>query len=244
MSHWEGRHGPGLYICFPAVGSLYILFATASESWNHLGSYLSQYFWAGLVLLRLHESLCHIKGVFIRSSTKLNPTLLLSRPQAHRQQEIRKPCTTFWYFILAAVFTGYSLCSGAVQSNREVYSWHPEAPDICILKEGTSGGLEKGVHSGGCQELGPTCWLRMMWASHICTMAYISMSETRKAADMHHLLLSRPQKLSLVTVLGGRVKCGFPGRRALAFRVSCLNGPGQETCHAPLSLPFAALIRP
>ena len=52
------------------------------------------------------------------------------------QQEIRKPCTTFWYFILAAVFTGYSLCSGAVQSNREVYSWHPEAPDICILKEG------------------------------------------------------------------------------------------------------------
>lgn len=61
---------------------------------------------------------------------------------------------------------------------------------------------------------------------------------------MHHLLMSRPLKLSLVTVLGRRVKCGFPGMLALAFRVSCLNGPGQELCHVPLSLPFAALILP
>ena len=43
------------------VGSL---FAMASESWDHLGSYPSQYFWAGLVLPHLYESLCHIKEVF------------------------------------------------------------------------------------------------------------------------------------------------------------------------------------
>lgn len=81
----------------------------------------------------------------------------------------------------------------AVRSNREVHSWHPEAPDTCILKEGRSGGLERGVHSGVGQELGPTCWLSMMWASHIHTMALVSMSEARKAADMHQLLMSRPQ---------------------------------------------------
>lgn len=128
---------------------------------------------------------------------------------------------------------------GTVRSNREVHSWHPEAPDACILKEGRRGGLERGVHSGVGQELGPTCWLSMMWVSHIHTMALVSMSEARKAADAH----VKAPKLSL-TVLGGRVKCGFPGSLALAFHISCLNGPGQEPCHAPLSLPFSVLILP
>ena len=69
------------------------------------------------------------------------------------------------------------------------------SPDIYTLKEGKSGGFERGIHSGsllqaGSQELGAggsniislTHRLSVCCAGHLGNLASISMSETGKAA--------------------------------------------------------------